>query len=616
MAAFDHRHIFLDPAPRDLEVAWAERLRMFNLPRSSWDDYDKTLISEGGGVFARSLKSIPISAEIARLTGITAQAATPSELMAALLKAPCELLWFGGIGTFVKARSESNAEAGDKANDAHRADAEDLRALVIGEGANLGVTQAGRIAFARKGGRINTDAVDNSAGVDTSDHEVNIKILLADAIRTRALKAGDRDKLLAAMTNDVGALVLADNYDQTLALTLSQASAAEDLDSHERLMVRLEGAGKLVRAVEGLPTAEEMRALRAAHQGLTRPELAKLIAYAKIDLFDALMASNAPDDPAFEAPLVAYFPPQLKRYEASMKSHRLRRAIIATYLADDLVNTGGPTFVDRVRETARAEPVTVACAFEAARRIFGLDALADRINALDNKAPASVQTALHREIASALRRHAIYLVRHARLETRGVDAVVAGYAGAVGAQRALGLDGLTAIERSRAEAARDGFVQAGAPADLAHDAAMLQPLTAALDVADLAERRRIPVAPMAHLYRAVGAQFGFDALRAAAGALTLDAHWDRLAMRRTIESLFDNQRAMAELAVQKIGDASVIKNGASAADLAATWAATLDPAVAASLATIAQLEADGGWTFAKLTLAGAETHALVQAASR
>ncbi len=381
-------------------------------------------------------------------------------------------------------------------------------------------------------------------------------------------------------------------------------------------MARLESAGKLVRSVEGLPGGEEMRALKAARLGLTRPELAKLIAYAKIDLFDELMASQAPDDPAFEAPLTAYFPPQLKKYEDAMKRHRLRRAIVATYLADDLVNTGGPTFVDRVRETARAEPVAVACAFEAARRIFALDALADRINALDNKAPAGVQTALHREIASALRRLVIYLVRHARIEARGIDAVVASYASAVGAQRGLGLAGLTTLERTRAEAARDAFVAAGAPGDVALDAALLQPMTAALDVADLAERRRTPVAPTARLYRAVGAMFGFDALRAAAGSLTLDAHWDRLAMRRTIEALFDNQRALAELALAKIGDVSAVQTGEDAAAQAAAWAGGLDPAVAASRATIAQLEADGGWTFAKLTLAGAETHALVQAAGR
>ncbi len=612
IAAFDHRHIFIDPNPGDLDAAWAERKRLFDLPRSSWDDYDRALISAGGGVFARSLKSISITPEIAAIAHITEPALTPADFIRALLKARCELLWFGGIGAFIKARAESHADVGDKANDLTRVDAEDVQALVIGEGANLGVTQAGRIAFARKrnplgGGRINTDAVDNSAGVDTSDHEVNIKILLAEAIRGGALAEADRHALLSEMTDDVAALVLRDNYDQTGALSLAEASAIADLDSHERLMQRLEAAGKLSRAVEGLPSAEDLRALRAAKQGLTRPELAKLIAYAKIDLFDAMTASSLPDDPAFEAPLMSYFPPQLARFKAEMGRHRLRREIIATYLADDLVNLCGPTFVDRVRETVRAEPVRIMAAFEAGRRIFAINRLTDAIEALDNKVDAALQTRLRQEIVSAMRRIVIYLARHGRLETRGVSGLIAAYAPAIAAQRQAGAALLSPVEAAKAEERRAAFVSAGAPPETAAAFALLAGETTMLDAADIAQQCGLEIAPAARLHRALGAALELDALRLAASDLRLEAHWDRLAMRRGVEETFDSQRVIAMLAARALGA------DAEAPEAALAWLARHESAVSPYRAALAQLGAEGGWTFAKFMLAMAETHALVAA---
>ena len=488
LAAFDHRDIFIDPNPGDCEGCWEERRRLFDTPRSTWQDYDKKLISKGGGVFSRSLKSIDISKEIAALTGIDKPQVTPAELISALLKAECELLWFGGIGTYVKARAESNADVGDKTNDVLRVDAEDVRAKVVGEGANLGVTQRGRIAFARAGGAINTDAIDNSAGVDTSDHEVNIKILLSEAIRAGALKADKRDKLLASMTEDVGRLVLENNYDQTLALSLGQANAAADLDSHERFIQRLEAAGKLVRRVENLPLTSEFVTLRAANMGLTRPEISKLTAYSKIDLFDALVASGAPDDPAFVEPLKLYFPDELWKYEALMQTHRLRREIIATQLADDIVNRCGPSFIDRIKDISRTRTVTVACAFEAARRIFELEELVDRINALDNQVPAAAQIALHLRVTGALRRATTYLARNAGFESDEPPTildVVERYKDLVAPQRANIDADLSAIERERVETRLRSLVELGAPEDLAREAALLSPLTLSLDVADL-----------------------------------------------------------------------------------------------------------------------------------
>ena len=613
LAAFDHRDIFIDPNPQDCEAAYAERKRLFDAPRGSWADYDRKLISKGGGVFSRAAKAIAIGKEIAALTGLDRLSVAPQELMAALLKSPCELLWFGGIGTYVKARAETHGEVGDKANDGLRIDAEDLMAQVIGEGANLGVTQKGRVSFARGGGRINSDAIDNSAGVDTSDHEVNIKILLAEAIRSGALKAQKRDKLLQSMADEVGRLVLVHNYDQTLALSLAQSSAPADLDSHERLVQRLESSGKLSRRVEGLPNRGEIAALRAAGLGLTRPELAKLMAYAKIDLFDAIVASGAPDDPAFAEPLKRYFPSALWAFEAEMSRHRLRREIIATHLAGNIVNCCGPSFVDRVREVARVEPVIAARAFEAAWRIFGIGDLASRINALDNAVPAAAQIALHREIAKALQRICVYLARHAGLDSEtppSIDVVTACYSKATALRRARLWDELGEAERARAEARRAGFIEAGAPEDLARDAALLMPLTTALDIADLSRRSGWEVQPAAQLYTAIGGQFGLDALRAAAGGLTLTEHWDRLVVRRAVEDFYADQLKLAQAGARAIGAAPALADAPWAAGVVAEWAQSLGAPAQRARAAFQEMDAQGPWTFAKLMLVAAEVSAL------
>ena len=307
-AAFNHMHIFVDPSPADPAKEWKERKRMFDLPRSSWTDYNTKLISKGGGIFDRSAKSIKLSPEIKTLTGLGADSVTPDELIHALLKTECDLMWFGGIGTYIKAGGETHDQAGDRANDSVRINAAELRAKVVGEGANLGLTQAARIAIAGGGGRINTDAIDNSAGVDSSDHEVNIKILVAEAIRQGDLKPEDRNALLASMTDEVAAHVLAHNYDQTNALTLARVNAPLDHEVLERLMVWLEGRGVLNREVEGLPTSQEMQARETSREPLTAPELSVLMAWSKIVLFDEIVASEVPDDPHFETVLKAYFP--------------------------------------------------------------------------------------------------------------------------------------------------------------------------------------------------------------------------------------------------------------------------------------------------------------------
>ncbi|MEO0606629.1 MAG: NAD-glutamate dehydrogenase, partial [Pseudomonadota bacterium] len=403
-AAFNHMHIFIDPDPQDPERLWQERQRMFDLPRSSWLDYDQSLLSEGGGIFERSAKSIQLSPQIKSLTGLVSDAVTPDELIHALLKSECELLWFGGIGTYIKAKPETQAEAGDRANDSLRINGADLRAHVIGEGANLGLTQAGRIEAALNGVRLNTDAIDNSAGVDSSDHEVNIKILCTEAIRRNDLPSGERNALLASMTDKVAEHVLAHNYSQTGALSLAEQSALQDHGAFERLMVRLEGRGVLDRTVEGLPSTAEMTQFAADGRALTRPEIAVQMAWTKIVLFDDLVASDVPDDPYFEANLKGYFPEALHQYPDAMMAHRLKREIISTVLANRIIDLAGPVAMLRLREQTGAANAGIVAAFEVALALFNVSGLKAEIDALDTKVPADRQLALQTGVADALRR--------------------------------------------------------------------------------------------------------------------------------------------------------------------------------------------------------------------
>ncbi|GAA4917338.1 NAD-glutamate dehydrogenase [Streptomyces coeruleoprunus] len=394
VAAFDHRHIFIDPNP-DAAVSYAERRRLFELPRSSWADYNAELLSPGGGVHSRQAKSIPVNAHMRAALGIEdgVTKLTPAELMKAVLKAPVDLLWNGGIGTYVKAASESHADVGDKANDAIRVDGEELRVKVVGEGGNLGLTQLGRIEFARTGGRVNTDAIDNSAGVDTSDHEVNIKILLNGLVAEGDMTVKQRNKILAEMTDEVGALVLRNNYAQNVALANAVRQSSSLLHAHQRFMRRLERDGALDRALEFLPGDRQIRELLNAGKGLSQPELAVLLAYTKITVAEELIATDLPDDPYLRSLLHAYFPTQLREeFAEQIDAHALRREIITTVLVNDTVNTGGSTFLHRLREESGASIEEIVRAQTAARAIFGLSAVWDAVEALDNKVAADVQT--------------------------------------------------------------------------------------------------------------------------------------------------------------------------------------------------------------------------------
>ncbi|ESQ80933.1 NAD-glutamate dehydrogenase [Asticcacaulis sp. YBE204] len=588
LAAFDHRDIFIDPNP-DPASSFAERERLFALPRSSWQDYDKAKLSAGGGIFSRGLKSIELSPEIKAALDITADALSPFELMQAILKAPAELLYFGGIGTYIKAPSQSHLDVGDKANDAIRVDAGDIRAAVVGEGANLGITQAGRIALSANGVKLNTDAIDNSAGVDCSDHEVNIKILLGRLVQSGRMTVEARDTLLASMTDDVGDLVLMDNYAQSLTLSLLESTAAEDNASMQAFMSGLEKRGKLDRKVEGLPSNAQLEARKAQNAGLYRPELAVVMAYGKIVLFDDLIETQAIDDPIFEQALVDYFPKPLHGMIDDIRQHRLHREIVATVLCNEMINILGPSFPARLQKAAAVDTGGLVLSFEGARRLFGTEALWAEVSALDNQIPAAAQTALYNAIALFLRRQVYFLARRFVGQPQTLTEVIAAYQAGV-ATLLDTPDLLSPNEAARVAKRCEKLVAAGAPVDLAKRVAVLLAWTSAVDVIDLANGG--DVAQTAKLYFLTGERFGFDRLRAGAGELYSTDPWDRMAIRRLIEDVYAEQKSVT---------AAVVKSG----DLDG-WAQSQSALIAPVDQIMADIEGGGaGWSFAKLSIVNA-----------
>ncbi|MEX0644870.1 MAG: NAD-glutamate dehydrogenase domain-containing protein, partial [Parvularculaceae bacterium] len=605
VAAFDHRDIFIDPNP-DPAPSFMERKRMFELPRSSWQDYDKKLISKGGGVFARSAKSIALTPEIKELLGLKADKATPIELMRAILKAPVELFWLGGIGTYYKAASEDNAKVGDRANDAVRVNAEEIRASVIGEGANLGLTQLARIAFARSGGRLNTDAIDNSAGVDSSDHEVNIKILLSSAIEHGDLKAEARNPLLASMTEDVGAHVLRHNYDQTRAISMAETTAAVDLEGHASLMTAFEQEGRLDRAIEGLPDNDALGALRGRGLGLTRPELAVLLAYSKMWLFEALVASTAPDDPLLERELFDYFPDALHKFKDSIVRHRLRREIIATRLSNEIVDTCGPSFPYRAVEATGVRPADVALAYEAARRLLNLGDFAGAVDALDNKAPAGLQTALY-NVASDLLREQLYRIvidphAGALMERRGLKGVIAEYGESVLEFRNSLATVLPPQAASALKARAAHWKKQGAPAKLAEEAALMPALERAFDVVNLARETGWSTSAAGAIFFEVGRRFDIDTARDQVKAVPPVEHYDKLAARRLTEDLSARQCALAASVITFAGKEPAGEASAWLEDLMTRWREAGNSAFVGYEGFVMGLELGAGVSVGKLSL--------------
>ncbi|MEJ0026977.1 MAG: NAD-glutamate dehydrogenase [Rhizomicrobium sp.] len=606
LAAFDHRHIFLDPDP-DPQASWIERKRLFDLARSSWADYDKALISPGGGVFARTLKEIPLTPQMKAVASVTVDKLSPGELIKALLKAEIDLLFFGGIGTFIKASTQNNLEAGDRANDAVRVNGAEVRAKVIGEGANLGVTQQGRIEYARAGGRINTDAIDNSAGVDTSDHEVNLKILLGGPQRRGELTPAARDELLNAMTDDVAAHVLKDNYDQTLALTVAQGRAVRDLDAHGRYMRDLERRGRLDRAVEFLPGDSELQKLENETKGLTRPELAVLLAYAKLDLDAEIVTSDLPDDPAFAAVLAGYFPPAaVKQFPGALEQHRLRREIISTALANRLVNLAGPVFVSRMMEMSGAPGAHVARAFVVAEGAFGLAALKARIDALDDKVDAAVQTAMYTDISEILRRLGLWFITNVPANA-DLASTVALYRAGVESLRGTFNTLVSPYDASDTEGHIKRLTDAGVPLDVAEDVAVLPLMSGAPEIAQLARNRSLSLDLVAGAYFAMGAIIGVDRLRGLAARISATEHWDRLAIRRIVDDLFAGQRALTAEALE---GAAAQGGRADGSDAVKAWAQARGETLERARSFLDALERSGDLSIAKLTLANSQIREL------
>jgi glutamate dehydrogenase len=540
VAAFDHRHIFLDPDP-DPATSYEERRRLFDLPRSSWADYDASLISEGGGIYPRSAKSIPVSPQIRAALGLgEAAAVSPAELMRSILAAPVDLLWNGGIGTYVKAASETHADVGDKANDAIRVNGRDVRAKVVGEGGNLGLTQRGRIEYARgggpldgsgnaAGGRVFTDFIDNSAGVDCSDHEVNIKILLGGAVTDGELTLPERDELLAAMTDEVAALVLRDNYEQATALGNARQQAHSLLPVHRRMLISLEQSGQLNRELEALPTDKELAARYETGDGLTPPEFAVLLAYVKISLERQVLADPIVDEEWTNDVLTRYFPTPLReRFAARMPGHRLRREIISTSLVNEVVNRGGTSFVFRAMEESGASAADVIRAYVVVRDVYGLGDLWRAAEQLDNKVATFTQSLVYLETRRLLDRAVRWLVSNRRspLDVAGETERLRPGVGAMLPQLAKVVQG---GERRSLETHAEMLVGNGVPEELANGVARVVYGFGTLDILETAKTTGLPATDVADVYFVLSARFKIDVLLSHISRLPRGDRWQTLA---------------------------------------------------------------------------------------
>ena len=591
IAAFDHRHIFIDPNP-DAASSYAERRRLFDAPRSSWDDYDKSLISKGGGVWSRTAKSIPVSAAMRDALGIdgTTSAMAPLDLINAIVKAPVDLLWNGGIGTYVKASSETNSDVGDRANDSIRVNGEDLRCRVVGEGGNLGFTQLGRIEYALRGdggdgGKINTDAIDNSAGVDTSDHEVNIKILLQKAIEDGELKDSARAKLLASMTDEVGALVLEDNYDQNITLQMEEANNLTLSDAHRRLMHQLESTGLLDRAIEYLPTDAELRERYKAGRGLTSPELAVLLAYAKIIVDRWILQTDLPDDPAYAHLLTNYFPdPLRKKYADLMAKHPLHREIIATQITNRILNNAGATGPMRMMEETGASVLSVFRAQTAGNRIFDLPGLFERIADLDNVVPSAIQTSMRIEVQRLIERSTRWMLRNAPQPLPIVQTVERYRDGVAEVIRVLP-EVLTGLDRDRFVGRVRELEHAGVPTALATEIATLPKAIAALDLIDLARETKKPISEVATAYFAIAEQLQLSTLLELIIAMPRDGRWRSMARGTLRDDLNGAHAALAEQVLRT--------RGSDAGTRLAKWRESLPQSSAQALEMLGEILGGG-----------------------
>lgn len=603
VAAFNHMHIFLEPDP-DCAASFKERQRLFKLPRSSWTDYEETLISKGGGVFSRQAKTIRLSSEVRKMLAVTETSMQPDQLISAILRMPVDLLWNGGIGTYVKASSEGHSDVGDRSNDSVRVDATELRCKVVGEGGNLGLTQLARIEYSLAGGRINTDFIDNSAGVDSSDREVNIKILLGDVVKNKGMSRKKRNELLASMTDDVAELVLRNNYLQTQSISMSEVRSVERIDEIARLITNLEDTGLLDREIEYLPADAEIDERRARKQGFTRPELAVVLSYAKIDLYNGLIDSGETLEDFLVVDPQRYFPATLRRrYSEFIPGHRLSRQILATLISNDVINRMGPSFVKRVQNDTGASIVTIARAYTVARQICRARGLFKTIESLDNEIPARAQMSMMFEVSRTLR-HACYWLIERFGEGLKIEPSV---------QRLK--DGMTSVygrpsatmspnARVRHEHAAAEYINMGVSEQLANKMSALLLTRVALDMADLAYTCNRDVGETAKLYASFNYQLGLFWLHAGAEDLKVQGRWQAIARSNLREEFYRLRREMAEPILASRSKRSLSEN-------ADRWFASNHDAITRFRSMVDEMKLRGAFDFATLSVAAQELRNLI-----
>lgn len=607
VAAFNHMHIFLDPTP-DAKATFAERERLFALGRSSWEDYDQSLISHGGGVYRRDAKSIAISPQVAEQFGIREEALAPNELINRLLKAKVDLLWNGGIGTYIKASTETHADAQDKTNDSLRVNASELRCRVVGEGGNLGCTQLGRIEFALNGGKIYTDAIDNSAGVDCSDHEVNIKILVDGLVRTGDLPAAKRAALLAEMTDEVSELVLRDNYLQTQCISLAVDESARKLDEHARFIQSLESAGKLNRAIEYLPDHEAITERAANETGLSAPELAVLVAYSKMDIYAELRDSDLVKDSFFDEELVQYFPKVLgERFGQQIVQHQLRSEIIATQITNSLVNRLGPTFLFRLKDELGATTVDVAMAYTAVRSVFRMRDLWLSIESLDNQITSKTQHDLLRIVRGWVERGVHWLVKNRRVD-HSIHSIIDYFEAGADELRNEVPQVLAKPNKASYRSRCKHFIKNGVPETVAHSVSSVVPLSSSFDIIDIGLTSKVALNTTAAVYFQLGDFLDIQWLREQIGQLDAGNHWHDLANSALRSDLHYQQRHLcAEILSGQYGSGN-------ARSLVNQWAEQNAPRLDIYSQRLSDIKSTGSVDYAMLSLAVTEVHKLLQSA--
>jgi glutamate dehydrogenase len=610
LGAFNHMHIFIDPKP-DASKSYKERKRLFELPRSSWEDYNTKLISKGGGIFSRSAKSIALSVEMQKLLSTKKKSLTPNELIQTLLKMPFDLLWNGGIGTYVKSKSESNLDVGDRANDGLRINGADLRCKIVGEGGNLGLTQLGRIEFMQKGGRANTDFIDNAGGVNCSDNEVNIKIMLNAIVNEGDMTSKQRNKLLLDMTDDVAEIVLQDNYKQCQSISITETRAAAMVKEHMRFIHALEKDGALDRALEFIPSDDEMLERRAKKQGLTRGELSVLTAYGKMVMKEDLVTPEITEDPYHQQVLVNYFPRLIReKYRKYMPNHRLKGEIIAMQIANDMVNYMGANFAFRMYDETGADPADIASCFVMSKEVFRIVDLWEQIESLDNKVPAEIQLDMMFQSQRLIRRATRWFLRHRR-KNLGIADGIAYFKDDVKLLEEVIQNVIDPSEAKAIDKYADRYQEAGVPRKLARRVAYLSTMFSSLDIVEMSKLTSLDVSMVAEVYYKLGAKLELHWFLDQINAQPVDNHWQAFARASFREELDWQQRGLTIAVLHITGDSC-----GSAEERITMWLERNDMLLRRWMVMVADFRSSSSHEFAKFSVALRELLILVQSCIR